>query len=323
MFYDNQRYDHRMGSQRASPYGYAGDGADGEILWNEVLRRHPNVMLVLCGHVATGGLGYRANEGDYGNLVHQMMVNYQKMRRGGMAYLRLLEFQPGGNSVQVRTYSPLTDKQRISDLEDFQFALRDATREHPLRVPAVKAMPLLAPPVFEHALKDNLVLTADTSQALPDGLIDDVEEVSVEIWLKPTAEAYDWHAPFYFGEGHDNDAFYYTFRSATVHRTEIIGGGHNERIQRTVHLPREAFTQIVITYAWRPTKQKGVISYYRDGEGFGSLETEMVLRDLDVKRGRLGPFAGEIASFRVFDRALSAGEVAGLFLSGAQPASRK
>lgn len=120
LFRDNRRYDHRNGPERASPHPW---GNDGEELWQKLLRRHANVMIVMSGHVSTGGLGYRADRGDHGNVVHQMMCDYQKKQMGGLAYLRLLEFAPDGETVQVRTYSPYRDKRQVSALEDFRFKL--------------------------------------------------------------------------------------------------------------------------------------------------------------------------------------------------------
>lgn len=93
-------------------------------------------MMVLSGHVSTGGLGYLASEGTHGNTVHQMMVDYEKMRGGGQAYLRLLEFLPDGKTVQVRTYSPALHQSRQSALEEFTFTLQGApaSRPHPTTV---------------------------------------------------------------------------------------------------------------------------------------------------------------------------------------------
>ncbi len=127
LFRENRRYDHTAGvKQRASPHTW---GNDGEQLWQKLVRRHPNVMIVLSGHVSTDGLGYLASEGDCGNTVHQMMVDYEKMRGGGQAFLRLLEFLPDGRRVRVRTYSPALDETRGSGLEDFVFTLQPALRD--------------------------------------------------------------------------------------------------------------------------------------------------------------------------------------------------
>ena len=129
LFRNNTRYDHTSGRrERASPHGW---GNDGEELWQKLVRRHRNAMIVLSGHVSTGGLGYLASEGDHGNTVHQMMVDYEKMRGGGMAYLRLLEFLPDGKTVQVRTYSPVLKSTRQSELEEFRFELKLADRDRP------------------------------------------------------------------------------------------------------------------------------------------------------------------------------------------------
>ena len=131
LYYDNARYDHRKGGQRGTPHNFQGQGADGEMLWDQLLRRHANVMLVICGHLASGYVGYRADKGDHGNVVHQMMCNYEKMSGGGMGFLRLLEFQPDCKTVQVRTYSPVTGGVNPinKSLEEFQFTLTPAGAE--------------------------------------------------------------------------------------------------------------------------------------------------------------------------------------------------
>jgi serine phosphatase RsbU (regulator of sigma subunit) len=73
------------------------------------------------------GQAFGSDRGDHGNVVHQMMCDYQKKEMGGLAYLRLLEFAPDGETVQVWTYSPYREKMQISILEDFVFKLQDAS----------------------------------------------------------------------------------------------------------------------------------------------------------------------------------------------------
>jgi len=348
LFYDNQRYDHRQGKQRATPYGYAGDGADGEQLWNVVARRNPNVMIVICGHVRTGGLGYRKSEGDYGNTVHEMMANYQKLPAGGLGYMRLLEFQPDRKTVQVRTFSPSLKKLRHSELEDFSFVLQNATRAEPKRVPA-DAAPLRVAPVHRYSfdgeggdgtkVKD---LSGDLDGALksPDGsarldgeghlvidrsdggglvelspeLLKGKRRTSMEIWLTPTAEAYKWHAVTYFGDR--ADAFYYTFRTLTKHRAELIDDGHNEDIQRDVAVKVGEPMHIVMTYDQGGGKKPAVITSFIDGEMNGSMNTSIQLSDLDLKHARIGPFAGVYDELRIYDYALSPHEVRNNFRQG-------
>jgi predicted phosphodiesterase len=121
LFRDNVLFDHTAGKkQRASPHGW---GNDGEQLWQKLVRRHEGMRFVFSGHVATSGLGHLVGTGDHGNAVHQIMVDYENMRGGGSAYLRLVEFLPDGNSVQVRSFSPLLNRYLTDPGNQFTFAL--------------------------------------------------------------------------------------------------------------------------------------------------------------------------------------------------------
>jgi hypothetical protein len=129
LFHDSTRFDASSGKkQHGNPHRL---GNDGEEIWQKLVRRHGNVMLVLSGHVATGGLGFRSDPGDHGNTVHQMLVDYQKSKRGGQAFLRLLEFLPDGKTVQAKSYSPALDRHKTDPQNQFTFTLQfaeDTTR---------------------------------------------------------------------------------------------------------------------------------------------------------------------------------------------------
>ena len=183
LYYDNARYDHRRGPQRATPHGFYGEGADGEELWNRLVRKHPNVMMVICGHLASAYVGYRKDEADDGNIVHQMLVNYEKMS-GGHGFLRLLEVLPDGKTVQVRTYSPVTKQVRSPitrgdppvrdpELEEFSFELQGPTRSKPKDIPSGEVAALTRPPIHRYRFDgeggDGAVLTDAAGDA--DGAI--------------------------------------------------------------------------------------------------------------------------------------------------------
>ena len=124
LYNDNTRFDHKSGrKQKSGPHKW---GNDGEELWQKLLKQHANMMLVVCGHVAKGGLGYLASQGDHGNTVHQVLVDYQSCSRGGEAYLRLLEFLPDGKTVQARSYSPAVDRYKTDAGNQFVFTLKIA-----------------------------------------------------------------------------------------------------------------------------------------------------------------------------------------------------
>jgi hypothetical protein len=116
LYDDSTRYDWhtRHTAQRWNPLWYDMDWLeqlydreyDGEMLWNALVRRHPGIFLVLCGHVGGRGTGLLESRGDAGNLVAQVLANYQTLDEGGLGYLRLFEIQPDGRSMRMKTYSP-------------------------------------------------------------------------------------------------------------------------------------------------------------------------------------------------------------------------
>ncbi len=123
---DNQRFDkERRGPwQIWNPRDYnLEDGAnDGQQMWDKLVDRHPNFFLVTSGHVINDGLGRKSSRTRHGNLVHQMLVNYQGYYRGGVGTVRLLRFLPDRETIQVLTYS--TTEKRFFTGPQEQFSLK-------------------------------------------------------------------------------------------------------------------------------------------------------------------------------------------------------
>lgn len=98
----------------------------GENVWNEFVRKHPNIFLVVSGHLS---VGRRADKGDHGNTVHQVLANYQGHRRGGNGWLRVLRFHPDEDRIEVSTFSTVLQRfmgpgdPKWSRLEDNAFDL--------------------------------------------------------------------------------------------------------------------------------------------------------------------------------------------------------
>ena len=80
------------------------NGLDGFTMWRNFVSQYANMTMVLSGHVL--GVGQRSDLGVNGNLVNQMLVDYQGWTNGGNGYLRILTFHPSLNQVEVQTYSP-------------------------------------------------------------------------------------------------------------------------------------------------------------------------------------------------------------------------
>src|SRR5690606_35293408 len=106
-FDDDTRMDHLAGEYNGSPYSYgtaglAGGTNDGGDIWRNLVSLHPNTVLVMSGHIT--GEGRLSSETPYGNVVHQMLIDYQGRPNGGAGYLRLIELFAGSDLMRFRTY---------------------------------------------------------------------------------------------------------------------------------------------------------------------------------------------------------------------------
>ena len=81
-------------------------GDNAETTWETMLKNHPNVQLVVSGHVIGNNTAHRTDVGLNGNLFHQIFTNFQNLTNGGNGYLRILKFRPSLNTIEVYTYSP-------------------------------------------------------------------------------------------------------------------------------------------------------------------------------------------------------------------------
>lgn len=106
---DSTRMDRCDGNSAAS-FGVAQDN-DGEQVWEKFASRFPNITMVLSGHVVEGdGTGHRTDMGVGGNIVNEMLSDYQSWPNGGDGYIRLITVKPATNQISVRTYSPFLNQ---------------------------------------------------------------------------------------------------------------------------------------------------------------------------------------------------------------------
>lgn len=116
--------DHGMrpdGSQapHGGPGSYGPD--DGVKLYQEVVSKHANVVMVLCGHIS--GTGWRVDDAA-GRQAMSLLADYQAHRvpdenfptgykesegERRTGFLRLLQFRVEDRSVRISTYSPILD----------------------------------------------------------------------------------------------------------------------------------------------------------------------------------------------------------------------
>jgi hypothetical protein len=129
IYFDDTRYDWKKYGTKQSwnPHGYGvakttgDDVSDGEELWNGLIAKHENFILTLNGHVLGDGLGRFLSATPGGREVPQHLVNFQMRPKGGDGWLRLLEFQSDGKTVEVCDYSPTRGQRNESPQNKFAF----------------------------------------------------------------------------------------------------------------------------------------------------------------------------------------------------------
>jgi hypothetical protein len=145
LYSDGARYDWKGPgkAQTWNPNGYgvgtrpelSGAGVnDGEALWQKLVSRHRQFLFTFNGHVLNGGIGHLESRAPLGHSVHQMLVNYQcgvtpDRKKGGGGFLRLMEVQPDGRTVQCSDYSPYYDQWLTEPDRKFSITVdRDLTK---------------------------------------------------------------------------------------------------------------------------------------------------------------------------------------------------
>lgn len=94
----------------------------GNSLWESLLKRHDNILLVLCGHLWPVA---RRTDLVNGKPVHQIMQNYQTNANGGDGWLRYYTFSPADNVIRAKTYSPALHQYDRTGSNEFDLELRD------------------------------------------------------------------------------------------------------------------------------------------------------------------------------------------------------
>ena len=86
------------------PASWGGDN-NGEDMWTKFVSQYANIIMVLNGHLPAAP-AREFDPGVNGNLVNQIVADYQDDPNGGNGWLRILTFHPNSHTVDVKTYSP-------------------------------------------------------------------------------------------------------------------------------------------------------------------------------------------------------------------------
>lgn len=101
-------------SPQTSPYAPTTLGGfnDGVDIWNEFVRFHENIVMVVCGHISHPAIAVHETTGEKGNKIQQVLVDFQEVDRinGPGGYVALFHFSADGKQVQVQNYATLEKK---------------------------------------------------------------------------------------------------------------------------------------------------------------------------------------------------------------------
>ena len=76
---------------------------------------------MMGGH--TSGEGRRTDTGTSGNAIYSLLADYQGRTNGGNGWLRILEFVPAENKINVKTYSPYLNQDETDADSEFTLDL--------------------------------------------------------------------------------------------------------------------------------------------------------------------------------------------------------
>ena len=86
-------------------------------IWNDIVKFHSNVIAVFCGHYY--GEYYCTSTGSGGNIIYNLLSDYQNDPNGGDGWLRLYRFYPELKKISAITYSPYLNQFDTSQYGQF------------------------------------------------------------------------------------------------------------------------------------------------------------------------------------------------------------
>jgi hypothetical protein len=94
------------------PPATTGGHNNGDHMWDKLISKHENILMVISGHDPCDQIIVAQDEGDNGNIVTQMLVDPQgaDAQLGGLGMVAILYFSEDGREVSVEYYSTIKEK---------------------------------------------------------------------------------------------------------------------------------------------------------------------------------------------------------------------
>ena len=107
-----------------TPPSTTGGKNDGDDIWEKLVSKHENIVLVMSGHDPSENIVVNKSTGDNGNVVTSMLIDAQDAEKdeGSMAMVALLHFSEDGKNIQIEYYSTAKEKY-LKSQNQFEAAL--------------------------------------------------------------------------------------------------------------------------------------------------------------------------------------------------------
>ncbi|RZJ61677.1 MAG: modulator protein [Acidovorax sp.] len=99
----------------------------GQMLWARLIRDNDQIFMTLNGH--HHGAARLTKTNDFGNVVEEMVVDYQMAYQGGNGQMRLYEFDLTHNTIDVLSFSPWVVQKPRDTLTQFDQAVLPGANE--------------------------------------------------------------------------------------------------------------------------------------------------------------------------------------------------
>ena len=112
---------------------------DGDHMWDKLIKKHENIVLVLSGHDPNSQITMVQTPGEKGNIVTQMLIDGQSvdLKEGSSGFVTTFYFSEDGRDVTVEHYAVLKQKYFLTE-NQFSFTL---DLVEPTEEPVVETQP--------------------------------------------------------------------------------------------------------------------------------------------------------------------------------------
>ncbi len=101
--------------QATEKYGRDNDAID---IWN-IIKKYDNLFMTLSGHIWDHKR--RVETGNKGNKIYMLCHDFCNKTDGGGGYLNIIEFDPGNDKFQVKSYSPYLNKYQTNSIFEYEY----------------------------------------------------------------------------------------------------------------------------------------------------------------------------------------------------------